>query len=85
MGDVKTREKKGGMMSKAETATSLQAYNYESFSRSESTNMSGEFKRRMRAGEEAPDFELPTLDGQRIRLSSFRDKKHVLLEFGSIT
>ena len=47
--------------------------------------MSVEFKGRMRAGEEAPDFELPTPEGQRVRLSSLRGKKHVLLEFGSIT
>ncbi|MCH7571057.1 MAG: redoxin domain-containing protein [Deltaproteobacteria bacterium] len=39
----------------------------------------------LRAGEEAPDFELPTLDGERVRLSQFRGHKHVLLEFGSIT
>ena len=37
------------------------------------------------AGEEAPDFELPTLQGDRVRLSSFRRSNHVLLEFGSIT
>jgi len=72
-------------MSNAGTATNLQVYNYETFSRSESTNMSGEFKRRMRAGEDAPDFELPTPEGHRIRLSSLRGKKHVVLEFGSIT
>ena len=71
-------------MSSSEAVTNWHAYNYETFSRSESTNMSGEFKRRMRAGEEAPDFELPTPEGEQIRLSSLRGKKHVLLEFGSI-
>ncbi len=60
-------------------------YNYESFSRSESAGKSSEFKNSLRAGEEAPDFELPTLQGERVSLSSFRGKKHVLLEFGSIT
>lgn len=63
----------------------METYNYESFSRSESTAKSSEFKNSLRAGEEAPDFELPLLDGDRVRLSDFRGKKHVLLEFGSIT
>ena len=62
-----------------------ETYNYESFSRSESTGQSTEFKSSLRAGEEAPDFDLPTLEGERIRLSTFRGKNHVLLEFGSIT
>jgi peroxiredoxin len=60
-------------------------YNYESFMRSESAGKSTEFKNGLRAGEEAPDFELPGLDGDRVRLSALRGKKHVLLEFGSIT
>ena len=63
----------------------IEVYNYESFSRSESTGKSAEFKNSLRAGDEAPDFELPTLEGDRVRLSGFRGKKHVLLEFGSIT
>lgn len=60
-------------------------YNYESFSRSESRGKTVEFMDSLHAGDEAPDFELPTLDGDRVRLSSFRGSKHVLLEFGSIT
>ena len=60
-------------------------YNYESFSRSSSAGKSNEFKNSLRAGEEAPDFELSTLEGERIRLSSYRGEKHLLLEFGSIT
>ena len=63
----------------------IENYNYESFTRSESAGKSNEFKGSLRAGEEAPDFELPTLEGGRIRLSALRDSKHVLLEFGSIT
>jgi len=63
----------------------IETYNYESFSRSESTGKADEFKNSLRAGEEAPDFELPTLEGERMRLSNFRGRKHVLLEFGSIT
>lgn len=68
-----------------DTRSIIDAYNYESFTRSESAGKSGEFKSSLRAGEDAPDFELPTLDGDRVRLSAFRSKKHVLLEFGSIT
>lgn len=60
-------------------------YNYESFSRSSSEGKSGDFKSSLRAGDEAPDFELPTVEGDRVRLSAFRGRKHVLLEFGSIT
>jgi peroxiredoxin len=63
----------------------INTYNYESFTRSESAGKSSEFKNSLRAGEEAPDFELSTLQGERVSLSSFRGKKHVLLEFGSIT
>jgi thiol-disulfide isomerase/thioredoxin len=37
-------------------------------------------------GQEAPDFELPTRDGgSRVRLSSLRQKKPVVLVFGSYT
>ena len=37
-------------------------------------------------GDVAPDFELPTLDGSaRVRLSSFRGKRPVVLVFGSYT
>ena len=64
---------------------SVSAYNYETFSRSESSAKSGEFGRRLRAGEEAPDFSLPSLDGKTVQLSGFKGGKHVLLEFGSIT
>jgi hypothetical protein len=37
-------------------------------------------------GDVAPDFELPTLDGAaRVRLSSFRGTRPVVLVFGSYT
>jgi peroxiredoxin len=72
-------------MTTSENQTAMDRYNYESFTRSESAGKANEFKNSLRAGEEAPDFELPTLDGERISLSSFRGKRHVLLEFGSIT
>ena len=33
----------------------------------------------------APDFALTNLDGKKISLGDFKGKKHVILEFGSIT
>jgi hypothetical protein len=72
-------------MAGANTENIVETYNYESFSRSESAGKSNEFRSFLRAGEEAPDFELPTLDGGRVRLSALHGKRHVLLEFGSIT
>ena len=69
----------------SENQTAIDSYNYESFTRSESAGRSTEFKNALRAGEEAPDFDLQTLEGERVRLAAFRGKKHVLLEFGSIT
>jgi peroxiredoxin len=62
-----------------------QTYNYKTFTRSESAGKSTEFKNSLRAGENAPDFELPSVDGDKSSLASFRGRKHVLLEFGSIT
>ena len=72
-------------MAKSELQNQLDEYNYKAFTRSESAIKSDEFTNSIRAGEEAPDFELATLEGERIRLSQFRGAKHVLLEFGSIT
>ena len=60
-------------------------YNYTTFTASEATGKSRQFAEILHAGNQAPDFELPTLEGERVRLSSFRGQKHVLLEFGSIT
>ena len=36
-------------------------------------------------GNPAPDFELPDLQGRRVRLSQFRGKSHVVLMFGNLT
>jgi peroxiredoxin len=72
-------------MGGSDTENIGEIYNYESFTRSESTGKSNEFKNSLRAGEEAPDFELTSLQGDQVRLSALRGKKHVLLEFGSIT
>ena len=60
-------------------------YNYTTFNAAEASGKSHEFAELWHAGDPAPDFELPTLEGERVRLSSFRGQKHVLLEFGSIT
>ena len=72
-------------MAGSNAGDTTEAYNYEAFSRSSSAGKSNEFKGSLRAGEDAPDFELPALEGDKVRLSAFRGKKHVLLEFGSIT
>jgi peroxiredoxin len=72
-------------MSHSEANRISDSYNYASFARSESSGKSNEFKNSLRAGEAAPDFELPTVEGDRFRLSALRGRKHVLLEFGSIT
>jgi peroxiredoxin len=58
-------------------------YNYESFGQCEVG--APEFRAAVKVGNQAPDFCLTALDGGQVSLSSFRNKKHVLLEFGSIT
>ncbi len=60
-------------------------YNYTTFTTSEARGKSSAFKAIARVGEEAPEFSLPTPEGEYVRLSEFRGQKHVLLEFGSIT
>ena len=69
----------------APSLTDLDDYNYTTFTPSEARGKSSAFKTIARVGEEAPDFSLPTPEGQHVRLSEFRGQKHVLLEFGSIT
>ena len=39
----------------------------------------------VQAGTQAPDFTLMDLDGQKVSLSDYRGRKHVVLEFGNIT
>ena len=59
-------------------------YNYDSFRRAmmkEDTAFDGGAA----PGDPAPDFELPTIRGDRFRLSDERGKHPVLIEFGSIT
>jgi peroxiredoxin len=43
------------------------------------------FRNELAVGTEAPDFELRSLDGKRVRLSDYRDKSNVVLIFGSFT
>ena len=38
-----------------------------------------------KAGDKAPDFEGVTKDGKKLKLSSYKDKKHVVIIFGAIT
>ncbi len=63
----------------------VDTYNYKNFTRSKSAGKAIAFMNSLRVGEDAPDFEMPTLEGDRVRLSQLRGQKHVLLEFGSIT
>jgi peroxiredoxin len=60
-------------------------YNYSTFTTSEARGKTKVFANVVHAGEEAPDFELPTLDGEMIKLSQFRGEKYVVLEFGAVT
>ena len=63
----------------------VEEYNYSTFTTSEARGKTRVFAEILHAGDEAPDFEMATPDGGTVRLSDFRGKKHVLLEFGSIT
>lgn len=60
------------------------AYNYRSFGR-ESMIGKESFRDLVRAGTEAPNFVLPTPEGDTVELAKLRGQKHVVLEFGSIT
>ena len=57
-------------------------YNYPVWKRS--GGLLDYFKTVVHAGDQAPDFTLPTLDGGEVTLSSLRGKL-VMIEFGSIT
>ncbi len=61
----------------------MSGYNYESYG--ECDIGAPDFWSVARVGSRAPDFTLPDLDGKLLSLASFVGKKHVLLEFGSIT
>jgi peroxiredoxin Q/BCP len=55
--------------------TATVVFYYEAFSTPEDTVI------KLKEGDAAPDFELPSQTGELVRLSSFRDKKNVVLYF----
>ena len=58
-------------------------YNYDSF---EHCDLSApDFRAVAKIGSRAPQFTLRGLHGEKVSLADFIGKKHVLLEFGSIT
>jgi hypothetical protein len=61
-----------------------ETYNYDTFRRS-MVEKDMSFRGGPRPGEPAPDFDLPTVSGDRFRLSAHRGSRPVLIEFGSIT
>lgn len=60
------------------------AYNYDTFRRA-MVREDMHFRGGSEPGQLAPDFDLPTIDGSRVRLSSHRGVRPVLIEFGSIS
>lgn len=62
-------------------------YNYEKFSRNTLLKdmARSKFGGAPEPGDDAPDFTLRTIDGEKVRLSDFEDEKNVLLTFGSAT
>jgi peroxiredoxin len=62
-------------------------YNYESFTNHELLRHAARhgFGSGPEPGENAPDFELRSLDGEKVRLSDFEREKNVVLTFGSAT
>ena len=65
----------------------MKRYNYESFSGQDLLKHAARtgFRSGPKPGDRAPDFELRSLDGKKIRLSDFEGKKNVVLTFGSAT
>ena len=62
-------------------------YNYEEFHRGTLIKniAKARFSNAPESGERAPDFELSTLEGDKIRLSDLEDRANVVLTFGSAT
>ncbi|HKW66163.1 MAG TPA: redoxin domain-containing protein [Terriglobales bacterium] len=61
-------------------------YNYRSFDREQlRKELNGKLMNGPQAGEEAPDFELPSPEGEKVRLSDYAGEKNVVLTFGSAT
>jgi peroxiredoxin len=67
------------------THSVAEEYNYKTFTSSEARGKTKSFINVLHAGEEAPDFDLVTPEGEHVSLSQFRGQKNVLLEFGAIT
>jgi peroxiredoxin len=65
----------------------LSNYNYEKFSKNALLKdmARSKFGNAPEAGDEAPDFTLRTLDGDKVKLSDFEDDRNVVLTFGSAT
>lgn len=58
-------------------------YNHESFGQCDVE--APDFRSVAKVGMRAPEFTLTSLDGRKVSLAEFIGKKHLLLEFGSIT
>ena len=65
------------------TEVIMNPYNYEGYGQCEIG--APDFFSVAKVGTEAPAFTMTDLDGKKVSLTDFRTKKHVLLEFGSIT
>jgi peroxiredoxin len=62
------------------------SYNYDEFKREQFTKMlTRQFGSAPEPGDRAPDFELRSVDGDKIRLKDYRDESNVVLVFGSAT
>ena len=65
----------------------INGYNYEKFSRNTLLKdmARSKFGGAPEPGDDAPDFTLRTIDGEKVRLVDFEDEKNVVLTFGSAT
>lgn len=61
----------------------MDPYNYKSYGQCDVG--APDFRSVAKVGTKAPDFTLTDLDGRKVSLADFKGKKHLLLEFGSIT
>ncbi len=64
-------------------------YNYQEFPQwfnsKELKRVTEEFRTSLKVGTKAPEFEATTLEGERVRLSDFKGRAHVVLECGCST
>lgn len=61
------------------------SYNFPTFERAPQGYEHVDIQPALRVGMEAPDFDLPEVDGARVRLHEVASERHVVLMFGSIT